>query len=125
MISVEQALKIHTIAIEKFGGANGVRDRGALESALARPFQTFGGEDLYPNIFEKAAAIGESLIMNHPFIDGNKRSGYLLMEALLRYGGYNIIASDEDLYNFVISISTSSISFEEIVEWVKNNTEAK
>ncbi len=125
MISVEQALKIHTIAIKKFGGANGVRDIGGLESALARPFQTFGGEDLYPNIFEKAAAIGESLIMNHPFIDGNKRSGYLLMEALLRYEGYKIIASDEDLYNFVISISTSSISFEEIVEWLKNNTKAK
>ncbi len=125
MISVEQALKIHAIAIKKFGGANGVRDIGGLESALARPFQTFGGEDLYPNIFEKAAAIGESLIMNHPFIDGNKRSGYLLMEALLRYEGYKIIASDEDLYNFVISISTSSISFTEIVEWLKNNTKAK
>jgi len=55
---------------------------GGIESALARPFQTFGGEDLYPSIFEKAAAIGESLIMNHTFIDGNKRSGYhLLMEA--------------------------------------------
>jgi len=66
MISIEQALKIHTIAIEKFGGANGVRDLGGLESALSRPFQTFGGKDLYPTIFEKAAAIGESLIMDHP-----------------------------------------------------------
>lgn len=125
MISVEQALKIHSIAIEKFGGPNGVRDMGGLESALARPFQTFGGEDLYPTIFEKAAALGESLIINHPFIDGNKRSGYLLMEALLRYEGYKIAASNEDLYNFVISISTSSISFEQIVEWLKNNTKAK
>jgi death-on-curing protein len=125
MISVEQTLKIHTIAITKFGGADGVRDIGSLESALSRPFQTFGGEDLYPTIFQKAAAIGESLIMNHPFIDGNKRSGYLLMEALLRYEGYKIVASDEDLYNFVISISTGSISFEEIVEWLRNNTKAK
>ncbi len=125
MISVEQALKINTIAIEKFGGANGVRDMGGLESALARPFQSFGGEDLYPSIFEKAAAIGESLIMNHPFIDGNKRSGYLLMEALLRYEGYKITASDESLYNLVINISAGSISFEEIAEWLKNNTTAK
>lgn len=125
MISIEQALKIHAIVLERFGGANGVRDLGSLESALARPFQTFGGEDLYPNIFEKAAAIGESIIMNHPFIDGNKRSGYLLMESLLRYEGYMIIASNEDLYNFVISISTGSISFEEIVEWLRNNTKAK
>jgi death-on-curing protein len=125
MISVEQALKIHTIAIEKFGGANGVRDMGGIESALARPFQTFDGEDLYPSIFEKAAAIGESLIISHPFIDGNKRSGYLLMEALLRYEGYKITASDESLYNLVINISTGSISFEEIAEWLKNNTRAK
>ena len=124
MISVQQALKIHTIAIQKFGGAFGVRDMGSLESALARPFQTFGGDDLYPSIFEKTAAIGESLIMNHPFIDENKRSGYLLMEALLRYEGYKIIASDESLYNFVIDISTGSISFEEIVEWLKNNTKS-
>lgn len=125
MISIKQALKIHTIAIEKFGGADGVRDIGGLEAALARPFQTFGGEDLYTNIFEKAAAIGESLIINHPFVDGNKRAGYLLMEALLRYEGYKIIASDSDLYNFVISVSTGSISFEEIVERLKNNTKAK
>ena len=71
MISVEQVLKIHTIAIERFGGANGVRDAGALTSALARPFQTFEGEDLYPTILEKAAAISESFIVNHPFVDGS------------------------------------------------------
>ena len=122
MISVEQVLKIHGIAIEKFGAANGVRDLGGLQSALPRPFQTFGGTDLYPTIFEKAAAIGESLIMNHPFIDGNKRTGYLLMEALLRFGGYKINSDDEELYNFVISISTGATSFEEIVEWLQKNT---
>lgn len=123
MISVEQALKIHTIAIEGFGGANGVRDAGALESALARPFQTFGGEDLYPTIFEKAAALGESLIVNHPFVDGNKRTGYILMEALLRYKGFIITASDEALYNFVIQISTGVLSFDEIVVWLRANTD--
>lgn len=122
MISIEQAQQIHTIAIEKFGGANGIRDTGSLESALSRPFQTFGGNELYPSIFEKAAAIAESLIMNHPFIDGNKRTGYLLMEALLRYDSYKITAPDNDLYNFIINISTGSISFAEIVEWLKDNT---
>lgn len=122
MISTEQVLKMHTILIEKFGGANGVRDLGGLESALARPFQTFGGEYLYPGVFEKAAAIGESLIMNHPFVDGNKRTGYLLMETLLRHESYKITATDNDLYTFVINISTGSIAFAEIVEWLKNNT---
>lgn len=119
MISVAQALKIHTIAIEGFGGANGVRDMGALESALVRPFQTFGGEDLYPCVFEKAAAIGESIIVNHPFVDGNKRTGYILMEALLRHEGYTITAADETLYSFIINISTGAISFNEIVAWLK------
>ena len=125
MISVKQAFKIHALAIEAFGGTNGLRDIGALESSLARPFQTFGGEYLYPGIFEKAAAIAESIIINHPFIDGNKRSGYLLMEALLRYEGFRITASDENLYDFVINISTGAISFKDIVEWLKNNTKPK
>jgi death-on-curing protein len=122
MISVAQVLKIHALAIEKFGGANGVRDVGGLESALARPFQTFAGTELYPTIFEKAAAIGESIIMNHPFIDGNKRTGYLLMEALLRYGGFKITVNDVKLYDFVINISTGLMAFHEIVEWLKENT---
>jgi len=122
MISLEQALQIHIIAIENFGGANGVRDLGGLESALARPFQTFGKTDLYPTPFEKAAAIGESIIMNHPFIDGNKRTGYLLMEALLRYGGFRIIANDLELYNFVISVSTGNMSFDMIAKWLKENS---
>ena len=125
MISIEQALKIHTIAIQNFSGANGIRDLGGLQSALARPFETFGREDLYPTVHEKAAALGESIIMNHPFLDGNKRTGYLLMEALLRYEGYKIASSDDDLYNFVINISTGSISFEEIVAWLKINTQQK
>jgi death-on-curing protein len=66
--------------------------------------------------------MGESLIINHPFIDGNKRTGYLLMEALLRSGGYKINASDPDLYNFIINISTGNIAFEAMVEWLKNNS---
>ncbi len=123
MISIQQALSIHKIAIEKFGGSQGIRDINGLESALARPFQTFGGEDLYPTIEEKAAAIGESIIMNHPFIDGNKRTGYLLMEAVLRFGNKKIPVTDEILYQFVISISTGEIKFDEIVNWLKNNTQ--
>lgn len=95
---------------------------GGLESALARPFQTFGGEDLYPDFFTKAAAIGESIIINHPFIDGNKRTGYVLMEAILRVGNLKITAANDDLYNFVIAISTGEKKFEEIVEWLEENT---
>ena len=122
MISLEQVLRIHSVTISRFGGADGVRDMNGLESALARPFQSFDATDLYPTSFEKAAAIGESIIANHPFIDGNKRTGYLLMEALLRIDGKRITATDDDLYNFITNISTGSISFDEIVAWLMANT---
>jgi death-on-curing protein len=123
MITVKQSLEIHEILIEKYGGSTGVRDLDGLESALARPFQTFGGEDLYPDFFAKAAAVAESIIINHPFIDGNKRTGYVLMESILRYGSIKIIADDESLYNFMISISTGEKRFDDIVAWLKKNTQ--
>ena len=122
MINKEEVLLIHTEVVKIHGGANGLRDEGGLESAIVRPFQTFGGEDLYPTVFEKAAAIGESIIMNHPFIDGNKRTGYVLMETILRIEGLCINASDEDLYSFVIKVSTGEIRFKEIKDWLKKNT---
>ncbi len=122
MIIIDEVFELHEKSILDYGGSRGLRDIGLLQSALARPFQTFGGEDLYPTIFEKAAALGESLIVNHPFIDGNKRTGMLCMTALLMVNNYTFIASSHDFYNFVINISTGSISFEEIVKWLKNNT---
>ena len=74
-LSLEQVLGLHRIQLQRFGGAAGLRDRGLLESALARPQMTFGGEDLYPDIPAKAAALLHSLVANHPFVDGNKRVG--------------------------------------------------
>jgi death on curing protein len=74
MITKEEVFLIHNEVVILHGGSNGIRDIGGLESAIARPYQTFGAKDLYPTCFEKAAAIGESIIMNHPFIDGNKRT---------------------------------------------------
>ena len=122
MITKEEVFLIHDEVVKLHGGANGIRDIGGLESAIARPFQSFAETDLYPICFEKAAAIGESIIMNHPFIDGNKRTGYVLMELLLRIEGIRITASDDSLYAFVISISTGEFKFEEIVAWLKENT---
>jgi death-on-curing protein len=71
MITKKEILQLHELSIQTYGGAHGIRDEGMLESAIARPFQTFGGEDLYPTVYEKAAAFAESLIINHPFVDGN------------------------------------------------------
>jgi death on curing protein len=122
MILVEDILKLHRLSIEIYGGAAGVRDLGLLESAIARPFQTFGGDDLYPTVFEKAAALGESLIINHPFVDGNKRTGFLAMTSFIQEEGFVFKSSQEDAYVFTIDISTGSKSFEEIVEWLKLNS---
>ena len=96
---------------------------GLLESAIARPFQTFGGEYLYITPIEMAAALGESLIINHPFIDGNKRTGILCIIALLFEFNFKLTADQESTYNFTIQIFTGEIKFEEIVLWLKNNTE--
>ncbi len=124
MISKNTILRLHELSILKYGGAEGVRDQGLMESAIARPYQTFGGEDLYPTFFEKAAAIVESIIINHPFIDGNKRTGFLAMLAVLEAENFKITATNDELYNFTIRISTGEIKFEEIVTWLKNNSTA-
>ena len=122
MLSIESVLKMHKLSIIKYGGSDGIRDEGLLESAIARPYQTFGGEDLYPAAYEKAAAIAESLIINHPFIDGNKRTGFLAMLAILNEGNLEIVVPNDVVYNFVIDISTGEAKFEQIVKWLKQNT---
>lgn len=124
MITKEIILRLHELSIIEFGGAQGIRDEGLVESAIARPYQTFGGVDLYPTVFEKAAAIVQSIIINHPFIDGNKRAGFLAMLAMLYEEGCSLSAKNDLIYTFVIDISTGSKSFEEIVEWLKANSKA-
>jgi len=122
MILLNDVLDLHDKSIEVYGGSKGIRDIGLLESAIARPFQTFGGEDLYPSPYDKAAAFAESLIINHPFIDGNKRTGMLGMATFLLENKIYIDTKDEDLYDMIIKISMGEINFEQITEWLKNNT---
>jgi len=76
LLTLEQVLILHQRVIEQSGGAEGIRDRGILESALAQPYMSYDGQDLYPTLIEKVAALGFSLINNHPFVDGNKRIGH-------------------------------------------------
>ncbi len=122
MISVKDVLSLHKQSIQDYGGSDGIRDLGLLESAIARPFQTFSKTDLYPTVLEKAAALAESLIINHPFVDGNKRTGLLCMVGFLILNNYKMTARPEDLYQFVIDISTGSLAFDQIVDWLKNNS---
>ncbi|MFT4095420.1 MAG: type II toxin-antitoxin system death-on-curing family toxin [Niabella sp.] len=122
MISLEDILYLHECSIKDYGGINGIRDLGLLKSAIARPFQTFGGEELYLSPYEKAAALAESLIINHPFIDGNKRTGLLGMAGILFGYSLQLNAAEDGLYNFIIKISTGEADFDSIVEWLKANT---
>lgn len=121
MISVPTVRLIHQKLIEKYGGSDGIRDLNLLESALARPFMTFDGNELYDD-FEKAAAILESILINHPFIDGNKRTGFVLCELFLRKAGYTFTVNEEEKYEFIIEISMGNYDHNAITQWLKNNT---
>ena len=121
MISIYDAIRIQSILIEKFGGSGGLRDRKLLESALMRPYQTFDNEDLYPTPERKAVAIIESILINHPFIDGNKRFGYVAMRLVLMEYGYDISADEDKKYEFVMKIAKGESNFEKIQDWIKNN----
>ena len=118
MIDIKDAELIHQILIEKFGGNHGIRDRKLLESALARPFQTFDKKDLYQSPIEKAAALLESILINHPFIDGNKRTGYVLMRMLLINNDLDISANEEEKYKFVISVSRGTLRWAGVIKWL-------
>ena len=119
MIELQDVLNIHNILIDKFGGSKGVRDQGSLESAINRPFATFEKHDLYPTPSDKAAAILESILINHPFIDGNKRTAYVLMRLLLLNYGLDILADQDDKYKMVISASKGDLRFDEIKNWIE------
>jgi death on curing protein len=121
MITISKTLELHNRLIDDFGGSKGVRDIGLLEAAITRPFQTFGGEDLYNSPIEKAAAIIESVVKNHPFIDGNKRTGYALMNIILWHHGLSIQESVEKEYNFVIAIAEGRYDFEDIKTWIESH----
>ena len=118
MISVKEVELIHKTLIDKFGGSPGIRDISILYAALARPFQTFSNTELHPTLAHKAAALIESILINHPFIDGNKRTGYIVMRMFLLKNGLDIEASQEEKHNFVISIASGKIKFNDILDWL-------
>lgn len=122
-LDINQVLAIHHEVIKQAGGSQGARDLGLLDSAVARPRASFGGEDLYPDIFSKAAALAHSLIRNHPFIDGNKRTGYMAMRLFLNLNRYDFKASLDERYKLVIEIAEKVKDEESIAMWLKEHTQ--
>jgi death-on-curing protein len=123
-LTLIEVLELHRKILEQSGGASGIRDMGLLESAIAQPRMTFGGEDLYPSLLEKAAALGFSIILNHPFIDGNKRTGHAATETFLVLNGLEINASVDEQERVVLAIASGELRREAFVEWLQRNTTA-
>ena len=124
-LSLEQVLELHRLEIRRFGGSAGLRERGGLEAALARPQMTFGGEDLYPDVESKAAAIMHSLVMNHPFVDGNKRTGAAVAELFLNLNGVELEATDDDLVEITLSVARGEVNAEALAIWLRQRSQRR
>jgi len=115
-LGVEEVLEIHTALIKRFGGANGLRDQGLLESALYRPQTGY-----YSDLVEMAAALFESLINNHPFIDGNKRVAFFSTDIFLRLNGYKLEVEPEAAYAFLMNLfNTNSCDLAHLAPWIRS-----
>jgi len=124
-LSVGQIKDLHEKQVAAFGGSAGLRDRGGLEAAAARPQMTFGGEDLYPDLPTKAAALLHSLVMNHPFLDGNKRAGAMASEYFLRANGVVLVASDQELIDLILAVARGEVSAEALAIWFRQRTQER
>lgn len=118
-LTPEQVLFLHSRLIAETGGGHGLRDLGMLLSALGRPQGTFDGKDLYPDLFSKAAALIDSLVRNHPFVDGNKRTAITSAALFLRMNGYRLKVENEEMVRFTLACAQSQLSLDEIMDWFK------
>ncbi len=123
-LTTVQILFLHSRLIAETGGSSGVRDVALLESAAARPQATYGGVDLYPDIFSKAAALMQSLVNNHPFVDGNKRVGIGATALFLQRNGHRLVASNQEVEEFTLAVARGERTFDDIVVWFSAQTEA-
>lgn len=119
-LSLNELLELHRRVMEQSGGIAGIHSLDAIESALAQPQMTFGGEELYPTIVEKASALGFSLIQNHPFIDGNKRTGHAAMETFMVLNGFEIDASVDEQERIILQVASGELKRETFTEWVRS-----
>lgn len=120
-LSKKQILMLHTQLIQQTGGSEGVRDYNLRDSALETPFQSFGGDELYPTIQAKAARLGYGLIKNHCMIDGNKRIGTHAMLVFLALNGIELKYMQKELYQTILDVAAGKIEYEDLLQWVLNH----
>lgn len=120
--TLDEVVGIHFRVTQKTGGSQGIRDWDLLASALGRPQATFGGEDLYPNIFLKGAALIQSLSSNHPFVDGNKRTALTTLEYFLHLNGLTMDATQREKVDFTLWAENEKPTIEQIAKWVREHT---
>lgn len=118
ILTKEQVLMLHSQLIEATGGSAGIRDEGMLDSALSNPFQSFGGESLYPSIQAKAAQLCYGLVKNHAMIDGNKRLGTHVMLVFLALNGYELEYSQKELSDTILAVAAGEMSAENLLQWI-------
>jgi death-on-curing protein len=123
-LNLVEVLALHRQMIEQSKGAMGIRDLGSLESALAQPRMTFAGEDLYPTIVDKASALGFSIVMNHPFIDGNKRTGHATMETFLILNGLEINAYVDEQERVILALASGELERDAFTKWLQGSVAA-
>ena len=120
-LSVNEVLELHNRVMQASGGSLGLLDLGALESAVAQPRMVFAAEELYPSLPDKAAALGFSLIQNHPFLDGNKRTGHAAMETFLVLNGHEIKATVDEQQTVLLRVAASEMKREAFLEWLREH----
>jgi death-on-curing protein len=116
------ALTIHADLLQRYGGSPGVRDRSLLESALAQPKMTVGGKYLHKTLFENASTYGFHVCKNHPFIDGNKRVAFVLMDLFLQKNGCEIVAQEEESYSMMMSLASGKLTKAQLASWLKEHS---
>ncbi|ESA33491.1 death-on-curing family protein [Leptolyngbya sp. Heron Island J] len=124
-LTLIEVLELHCRIIEQSGGALGIRDFGLLASAITQPKMIFGGEELYPSLLEKSAALGLAIIINHPFIDGNKRVGHGALETFLILNGAEIGASVNEQETIILALASGEMARAAFIEWLQQKTIAR
>ena len=120
-LTTGEVLELHRRLIQEHGGKAWLRDVGSLESAVAQPMQSFGGEDLHVTLEAKASALCYSLVMNHPFTDGNKRVGHAAAETFLVLNGYELDTSVDDAERVILGVAAGKVSCETLTEWIREH----